>query len=32
LGFTRLHHLVLVSDAYVVAPGGIGTVIQAMLV
>jgi predicted Rossmann-fold nucleotide-binding protein len=24
--FTRLHHFVLTSDAFVVAPGGIGTV------
>lgn len=30
--FTRLHHFVLVSDAYVVVPGGIGTVLEAMLV
>ena len=30
--FTRLHHFVLVSDAYVVVPGGIGTVLESMLV
>jgi len=30
--FTRLHHFVLLSDAYVVVPGGIGTVLEAMLV
>jgi hypothetical protein len=30
--FTRLHHFVLMSDAYVVVPGGIGTVLEAMLV
>lgn len=30
--FTRLHQFVLMSDAYVVAPGGIGTVLEAMLV
>jgi uncharacterized protein (TIGR00730 family) len=30
--FTRLHHFVLVSDAFVVAPGGIGTVLEAMMV
>ncbi len=30
--FTRLHHFALVSDAYVVAPGGIGTVLEAMMV
>ena len=27
--FTRLHHFVLTSDAFVVVPGGIGTVLQA---
>src|SRR5499426_4055475 len=26
--FTRLHHFVLTSDAYVVSPGGIGTVLE----
>ena len=30
--FTRLHHFVLVSDAFVVTPGGIGTVLETMLV
>jgi uncharacterized protein (TIGR00730 family) len=30
--FTRLHHFVLASDAYVVTPGGIGTVLELMLV
>jgi predicted Rossmann-fold nucleotide-binding protein len=30
--FTRLHHFVLTSDAYVVVPGRIGTVLEAMLV
>ena len=30
--FTRLHHFVLASDAFVVVPGGIGTVLEAMLV
>jgi uncharacterized protein (TIGR00730 family) len=30
--FTRLHQFVLSSDAYVVAPGGIGTVLEAMLI
>jgi uncharacterized protein (TIGR00730 family) len=30
--FTRLHHFVLLSDAYIVVPGGIGTVLEAMLV
>jgi uncharacterized protein (TIGR00730 family) len=30
--FTRLHHFVLTSDAFVVAPGGIGTVLELMLV
>jgi len=30
--FTRLHHFVLASDAFVVTPGGIGTVLEAMLV
>lgn len=30
--FTRLHHFVLASDAYVVAPGGIGTVLEAMMI
>lgn len=30
--FTRLHHFVLTSDAYVVTPGGIGTVLELMLI
>ena len=30
--FTRLHHFVLVSDAYLVLPGGIGTVLEAAMV
>jgi hypothetical protein len=30
--FTRLHHFVLVSDAFVVMPGGIGTVLETMMV
>jgi uncharacterized protein (TIGR00730 family) len=30
--FTRLHHFVLASDAVVVAPGGIGTVLELMMV
>lgn len=30
--FTRLHHFVLASDAYIVAPGGIGTVLEAMMI
>lgn len=30
--FTRLHHFVLASDAFVVTPGGIGTVLEAMMV
>jgi uncharacterized protein (TIGR00730 family) len=30
--FTRLHHFVLVSDAFVVVPGGIGTVLEAFMV
>ncbi len=30
--FTRLHHFVLLSDAYIVVPGGIGTVLESMLV
>lgn len=30
--FTRLHQFVLQSDAFVVAPGGIGTVLESMLV
>ena len=30
--FTRLHHFGLTSDAYIVAPGGIGTVLEAMMI
>jgi uncharacterized protein (TIGR00730 family) len=30
--FTRLHQFVLTSDAFVVAPGGIGTVLETMLI
>jgi len=30
--FTRLHHFVLSSDAFVVAPGGIGTVLEMALI
>lgn len=30
--FTRLHHFVLASDAFIVAPGGIGTVLETMMV
>ena len=30
--FTRLHQFVLASDAFVVAPGGIGTVLEMMMV
>jgi uncharacterized protein (TIGR00730 family) len=30
--FTRLHHFVLVSDAFVVVPGGIGTVLETAMV
>lgn len=30
--FTRLHHFVLASDAYIVTPGGIGTVLELMLI
>jgi uncharacterized protein (TIGR00730 family) len=30
--FTRLHHFVLISDAFVVAPGGVGTVLEAMMI
>jgi hypothetical protein len=30
--FTRLHQFVLTSDAFVVAPGGIGTVLESMMV
>ena len=30
--FTRLHQFVLTSDAFIVAPGGIGTVLEMMLI
>lgn len=30
--FTRLHHFVLASDAFIVAPGGVGTVLEAMMI
>lgn len=30
--FSRLHHFVLVSDAFIVAPGGIGTVLESMMI
>ena len=30
--FSRLHHFVLVSDAFVVAPGGIGTTLEALMI
>jgi uncharacterized protein (TIGR00730 family) len=30
--FSRLHHFVLASDAFVVAPGGIGTVLELTLI
>lgn len=30
--FTRLHHFVLLSDAFVIVPGGIGTTLEAMMV
>lgn len=30
--FSRLHHFVLVSDAFVVTPGGIGTVLETMMI
>ena len=30
--FTRLHHFVLTSDAFVVSPGGIGTVLELMMI
>jgi uncharacterized protein (TIGR00730 family) len=30
--FSRLHHFVLASDAYVVTPGGIGTVLELTLI
>jgi uncharacterized protein (TIGR00730 family) len=30
--FTRLHHFVLVSDAFIVVPGGIGTVLESTMI
>ena len=30
--FTRLHHFVLISDAFVICPGGIGTVLEMLMV
>jgi hypothetical protein len=30
--FSRLHHFVLASDAFIVAPGGIGTVLESMMI
>jgi uncharacterized protein (TIGR00730 family) len=30
--FTRLHHFVLISDAFVVVPGGIGTTLEALMI
>ena len=30
--FTRLHHFVLASDAFVVVPGGIGTVLEMLMI
>ena len=30
--FSRLHHFVLISDAFIVVPGGIGTVLEAMMI
>jgi uncharacterized protein (TIGR00730 family) len=30
--FKRLHHFVLASDAFIVAPGGIGTVLETMMI
>jgi uncharacterized protein (TIGR00730 family) len=30
--FTRLHHFVLASDAFIVTPGGIGTVLETLMV
>lgn len=30
--FTRLHQFVLTSDAFVVVPGGIGTVLELMMI
>lgn len=30
--FSRLHHFILISDAFVVVPGGIGTTLEALMV
>lgn len=30
--FSRLHHFVLASDAFIIVPGGIGTTLEAMIV
>jgi hypothetical protein len=30
--FTRLHQFVLTSDAFIVAPGGVGTVLEMMMI
>ena len=30
--FTRLHQFVLMSDAYIVAPGGLGTVLESVMI
>ena len=30
--FTRLHHFVIASDAFIVMPGGIGTVLETFMV
>lgn len=30
--FSRLHHFVVVSDAFIIVPGGIGTTLEAMMV
>ena len=30
--FTRLHHFVIASDAFIVAPGGIGTVLETTMI
>ena len=30
--FTRLHHFVIASDAFVVVPGGIGTVLEMLMI
>jgi len=30
--FTRLHHFVLASDAFIVAPGGVGTVLETLMI